>query len=41
MRMTHIADATGIPIDERTAAVTEEMREDLGLNEFVSARLSS
>ena len=38
-RMTRIADTTGIPMDEMTAAVTVEMREELGLNEFASARL--
>ena len=39
-RMTRIADSTGIPVDERTAAFTEDLRDALGLNEFVSARLS-
>ncbi|MDP6828509.1 MAG: hypothetical protein QF515_15570 [Pseudomonadales bacterium] len=38
-RMTRIADSTGIAVDERTAVVTEGMRAELGLNEFVSARL--
>lgn len=38
-RMTRIADSTGIPIDAMTAAVTADMREELGLNEFASARL--
>lgn len=38
-RMTRIADTTGIPMDEMTAAVTVDIREELGLNEFASARL--
>jgi len=38
-RMTRIADTTGIPVDEMTAAITADMRDELGLNEFVSARL--
>jgi hypothetical protein len=38
-RMTRIADTTGIPVDEVTAAITADMRKELGLNEFASARL--
>lgn len=38
-RMTRIADSTGIPIDEMTVQITADMREDLGLNDFASARL--
>jgi hypothetical protein len=38
-RMTRIADGTGIPVDAMTAEITAEMREELGLNEFASARL--
>ena len=40
-RMVRIADATGIPVDAATEAVTEDIREELGLNDFVSARLES
>ncbi len=40
-RMVRIADATGIPVDAGTAAVTESLREELKLNEFVSARLET
>ena len=38
-RMTRIADGTGIPVDAMVAEMTVEMREDLGLNTFASARL--
>jgi len=38
-RMTRIADATGIPVDERTAAITVDIRADLGLETFASTRL--
>ena len=31
----------GIPVDAATEAVTEDIREELGLNDFVSARLES
>lgn len=37
-RMVRIADGTGIPLDERTMAMTDDIREDLGLNAFRSAR---
>ena len=36
-RMTRIADGTGIPLDEPVAAMTAELREELGINEFSSA----
>lgn len=38
-RMVRIADGTGIPVDARTASVTEDIRADLGLNAFASARM--
>jgi hypothetical protein len=38
-RMTRIADSTGIPLDAMAAEITAEMRQELGLNEFASARL--
>ncbi|MFP6711198.1 MAG: hypothetical protein VB913_05835 [Rhodospirillales bacterium] len=34
-----VADATGIPIEEAKAEMTEDLREDLGLNDFQTARL--
>lgn len=40
-RMVRIADATGIPVDAMTAVVTEDIRADLKLNDFVSARLET
>ena len=36
-RMTRIADGTGIPLDEPIAAMSADLREDLGINEFGSA----
>jgi hypothetical protein len=36
-RMTRVADATGIPLDEATAAATVGIREDLGLNDYSMA----
>ncbi len=36
-RMDRIADGTGIPLDTPVAAMTADLREDLGLNEFGSA----
>jgi hypothetical protein len=38
-RMTRIADSTGIPVEEATAAMTTDLRNDLRLNDFVTARL--
>jgi len=32
--ITRVADATGIPLDENTAATTQEMRERTGIAEF-------
>lgn len=40
-RMTRIADATGIPLDERNIEFTREVREILELGRFTSARLPS
>jgi hypothetical protein len=36
-RMTRIADGTGLPLDEPVTALTVELREELGINEFSSA----
>ncbi len=38
-RMTRIADATGIPLDERNLEFTRDLRETLQLQDFASARL--
>jgi hypothetical protein len=32
--ITRVADATGIPLDENTAATTVDMRAGVGLNAF-------
>lgn len=37
-RMTRIADATGIPLDAPVAALSQDLRETLGLDAFGSAR---
>jgi hypothetical protein len=37
-RMVRIADGTGIPLDAPVAALTVDVREDLGLNEFATAQ---
>ena len=37
-RMTRIADATGIPLDERSVGISEDLRESLGINSFGSAK---
>jgi len=37
-RMTRIADATGIPLDPPVKALTQDIRSDLGLDDFGSAR---
>lgn len=37
-RMVRIADGTGIPLDERMMAMTDDLREELGINSFGSAR---
>ena len=36
-RMVRIADGTGIPLDAPVAMMTQDIRRDLGLNEFGSA----
>ena len=38
-RMTRIADGAGIPIDERNLEMTQDVRDLLALDRFVSARL--
>lgn len=37
-RMVRIADGTGISLDERMMVATEDLRADLGLNDYRSAR---
>jgi hypothetical protein len=37
-RMVRIADATGIPLDAPIHAITADLREDLGVDSFASAR---
>jgi hypothetical protein len=37
-RMTRIADSTGIPLDTPVGALTQDIRAELGLDEFGSAR---
>lgn len=39
-RMVRIADGTGISLDERMMAATEDLRGDLGINDYGSARNS-
>ncbi len=36
--MTRIADGTGTPLDEGTNGASEEIREQIGVNDFVSRR---
>ena len=38
MQMDRIADATGLPLDEFVVEATSDIREDLGLHTFSSAR---
>jgi hypothetical protein len=38
MQMDRIADATGIPLDNKVRAVTDGFRAELGLNDFGSAQ---
>ena len=40
-RMVRIADATGIPSDGPMQVLSEDLREQLGINEYVSAANSS
>jgi len=40
-KMVRIADSTGIPVDARTIDFTADLRQELGLNEFASARLET
>ena len=39
-RMVRIADGTGIPLDGISAAMSDDIREDLGLEAFESRRVS-
>jgi hypothetical protein len=36
-RMVRVADATGIPLDESSAQMTVDIRENLGLNDYAMA----
>ena len=36
-RMTRIADGTGIPLDDMVVAMTTELREEIGINQYGSA----
>ena len=36
-RMVRIADSTGIPLDEPVLIMTQQLRNDLGINEFSGA----
>ncbi len=38
--MTRIADATGTPLDERSVAMSNDLRADLGIEGFTSKRLT-
>ena len=38
MQMDRIADATGVPLDDFVVEATSDVREDLGLHNFGSAR---
>jgi hypothetical protein len=40
-RMVRIADGTGIPVDSVMSTLSEDMREDLGLDEFQTRRVES
>ncbi len=40
-RMVRIADSTGIPVDGPMAEMSASVREELGLNDLPSARLST
>ena len=39
-RMVRIADATGIPVDDMTASLGQDVRRELGIARFASARNS-
>ncbi|MCP5027383.1 MAG: hypothetical protein GY929_13965 [Actinomycetia bacterium] len=39
--MTRIADGTGTPLDAGSAAISGELRADLGIDDLVSARLGT
>ena len=39
-RMVRIADGTGIALDAEVAAITADLREDLGINDFSAANLT-
>ena len=39
-RMVRIADATGIPLDPQMAALTADLRDELGINGYSAARLT-
>lgn len=40
-RMVRIADSTGIPLDERLASMSQEVREELRLDHFAAAKASA
>ena len=40
-RMVRIADSTGIPLDERLAAMSQDVRDELGLDRFAAAKVSA
>ena len=39
-RMVRIADCTGIALDSEVAAITADLREDLGINDYSAAKLT-
>ena len=39
-RMVRIADGTGIPLDKRVVALTADLRDELGLNDYPTVRLT-
>ena len=39
-RMVRIADGTGIALDNRLVAVTADLRDELGINDYPTARLT-
>ena len=38
-RMVRIAEGTGIPLDERVVAASAGLRDELGLNDYATARM--